>query len=110
MLGNTLTPAPHPVGSKALAHVRANGSKILNEHELKALFAAYDINSANETKVQDWAEAQRVAHEIRYSIPLKAFSADVTHKTDAGLVVLISPLMMNWLAHGTTSKAMGTIA
>ena len=82
-------PTPHAQGLAALKKARANAQgSTLNEHQSKDLFAAYGVACAREVIAQTWDEAQKGAADLGYPLVLKALSADVTHKTDAGLVVL----------------------
>jgi acyl-CoA synthetase (NDP forming) len=60
----------------------------LNEVESKALLRAYDIPLPQERVVASAAEAEVAAHEIGFPVVLKAVSAAVPHKSDAGLVLL----------------------
>lgn len=64
------------------------GRKALNESDSKALLAAYGIRSAPEAVVQSADEAAAAATRIGYPVVLKAVSAAVPHKSDAGLVFL----------------------
>jgi acyl-CoA synthetase (NDP forming) len=64
------------------------GRTALNEVESKALLRAYGIPTAPERIVQNAADAERFAGETGFPVVLKAVSAAVPHKSDAGLVVL----------------------
>jgi acetyltransferase len=89
------TPAPAvvatPAQAAAAATVRAlakSGAAALDEVQSKALLRAYGIATPAETAVQSAAEAVRAANQIGYPVVLKAVSATLTHKSDAGAVVL----------------------
>jgi acetyltransferase len=63
-------------------------STALNEVESKALLRAYGIAMPNERLVTTAAEADVAAREIGFPVVIKAVSAALPHKSDAGLVVL----------------------
>ena len=93
-----LTPARHraPIAPERRALVelwRARATHLnaptpLSETESKALLAAYGIFPPPEATVQDAANAIAAAERIGYPVVLKAISAGVPHKSDAGLVLL----------------------
>jgi acetyltransferase len=60
----------------------------LNEVESKLLLRAYGIAAPQECAVQTLAEALDAAHRIGFPVVLKAVSAAIQHKSDAGLVML----------------------
>jgi acetate---CoA ligase (ADP-forming) len=66
------------------------GSKLvaLNEAESKALLRPYGIGTPEEELVISLAEALSAAGRIGYPVVLKALTADLTHKSEAGAVVL----------------------
>jgi acetate---CoA ligase (ADP-forming) len=59
----------------------------LDEIESKSLLHAYGIPLPPERVVQSAAEAEAAAREIGFPVVLKAVSAKITHKSDAGLVI-----------------------
>jgi acyl-CoA synthetase (NDP forming) len=65
-----------------------DGPVALNEVESKALLRAYGIPVPDERLVGTAGEAREVARTIGFPVVLKAVSADITHKSDAGLVLL----------------------
>jgi acetate---CoA ligase (ADP-forming) len=67
---------------------KLDGPTALNEVESKALLRAYGIPLPPEHVVKTAAEAEAAAQKIGYPIVLKAVSATVPHKSDAGLVIL----------------------
>ncbi len=60
----------------------------LSETESKQLLAAYGLQLPQEEVVQDPQSAVEAAQQIGFPVVLKAVSADVPHKSDAGLVLL----------------------
>jgi acyl-CoA synthetase (NDP forming) len=64
------------------------GATALNEADSKTLLAHYGIPLPAERVVANVAAARQAAREIGYPVVLKAVSADVPHKTDAGLVLI----------------------
>lgn len=60
----------------------------LGEAESKALLAAYGVPLPREEVVRDAEAAVEAAQRIGFPVVLKAVSADVPHKSDAGLVLL----------------------
>ncbi len=65
---------------------RENG--ILNEIEAKSLLTAYGIPVNRTLAAQDPAGAVSSAEEIGFPVVMKIFSPTITHKTDAGGVIL----------------------
>jgi acyl-CoA synthetase (NDP forming) len=60
----------------------------LNEAESKALLRPYGITTPEEELVTTSGEALSAARRIGYPVVLKALAADLTHKSEAGAVVL----------------------
>jgi acyl-CoA synthetase (NDP forming) len=60
----------------------------LSEVNSKRVLAAYGIALPKERLVKTVAEAEEVARNIGFPVVLKAVSAVITHKSDAGLVML----------------------
>ena len=89
-------PALEPAAGRADAQVLLNrlrasaqeGRGALNEVESKALLANYGIESVPEALVHTQDEAVAAARRIGFPVVLKAVSAAVPHKSDAGLVFL----------------------
>jgi acyl-CoA synthetase (NDP forming) len=75
---------------RALERVRerAGTGGALDEVESKELLRAYGIATPEEILVTSSAEAVAAANRIGYPVVLKAVSAELTHKTEAGAVVL----------------------
>jgi acetyltransferase len=66
----------------------ANGLFVLNEADSKALLRAYGIATPREQVVGSVDTAVSAAKEIGYPIVLKLVTAEVTHKSDIGGVIL----------------------
>jgi acyl-CoA synthetase (NDP forming) len=64
------------------------GPTALNEVESKALLLAYGIAAPPERLVKTVGEAEAAADEIGFPVVLKGVSATMTHKSDAGLVIM----------------------
>jgi acetate---CoA ligase (ADP-forming) len=71
-----------------LAARASNTSMALDEAESKALLRLYGIASPAEALVTSPAEALSAADHIGYPVVLKAVSASLAHKSDAGAVAL----------------------
>lgn len=67
---------------------RLSGPTPLDEVESKRLLAAYGIRLPQESLVANAEDAVTAAERIGYPVVMKAVSADVPHKSDAGLVLL----------------------
>src|SRR5262249_17986472 len=66
----------------------ADGLSVLNEADSKELLRAYGIVSPDERVVASVGTAAIAAKEIGYPVVLKLVSAEVTHKSDIGGVIL----------------------
>ena len=64
------------------------GRRTLTEHEAKGLLSLWGIPVTRERRASTWEEAATAAGEIGYPVVVKAESADILHKTEAGLVRL----------------------
>ncbi|MFZ3088211.1 MAG: bifunctional acetate--CoA ligase family protein/GNAT family N-acetyltransferase [Methylotenera sp.] len=62
--------------------------KILNEMESKALLSAFHIPVAKTLVARSPNEALQIALELGFPVAIKINSPDITHKTDAGGVML----------------------
>lgn len=74
--------------ARARALVRAAGGRALTEHEGKEILALYGIPTTREQRATSVEEARRAAREIGYPVALKVDSPEITHKTEAGAVLL----------------------
>jgi acyl-CoA synthetase (NDP forming) len=83
-------PAPHRGSAEARRLMRQVGTR-LSERESRAVLAAYGVPVARDVVVQNEAAAAAAAADIGYPVVLKIESADIPHKTDAGVVRLALP-------------------
>jgi acyl-CoA synthetase (NDP forming) len=80
---------PHEEGRRLLAEIVARpGPATLDEVTSKRLLAAYGIPLPQEAQAASVEQAAAAAARIGYPVVLKAVSADLPHKSDAGAVVL----------------------
>ncbi len=68
--------------------VKESGGKPLVERHAKQLLQLYGIPVTNEALATNTSEAVSIANDIGYPVVLKIESPDITHKTDAGGVLL----------------------
>ena len=69
-----------------IATAKKQGLKNLSEFESKQLLSEYGIPVVREILVRDLQEAKDAASELGYPVVIKACSAEVTHKTEKGLI------------------------
>jgi len=74
--------------AQALEMVRAAQEQVLTESAGKQLLALYGIPVTHERVVTSAAEAARAAQELGFPVAMKIVSPQITHKTEAGGVVL----------------------
>ncbi len=86
-LPTDFTPAVESARS-TIAAVRGVGRELLTEPEAKQVLAAYGIPVVETRVAETPDDAARVAGAIGFPVALKILSADITHKSDAGGVVL----------------------
>ncbi|HEX5506512.1 MAG TPA: acetate--CoA ligase family protein [Thermomicrobiales bacterium] len=79
---------PSAAGERARALVRAAGGRPLVERAAKEILALYDIPVTRERLATSPEDAVAAARAIGYPVVLKIESPDITHKTDAGGVLL----------------------
>jgi acetate---CoA ligase (ADP-forming) len=82
----TATPAQAAAGEKVRA--LAVSGAALDEMQSKDLLRAYGIATPRELAANSADEAVNAARQIGYPVVLKAVSAELTHKSDAGAVAL----------------------
>ncbi len=81
--------APDLAGARAIVeNALAEHREILNEMESKALLAAFHVPIAKTMVARSPGEAMLIAQELGYPVALKVDSPDITHKSDAGGVLL----------------------
>jgi acetyltransferase len=76
------------VAEQARAIVRSGGGRPLVEREAKALLALYGIPVTREALATNADDAVAAANDIGYPVVLKIESPDISHKTEAGGVLL----------------------
>lgn len=64
----------------------ARGDKALSEFDSKRLIAAYGVAVTKEELVTSSADAVKAAHAIGYPVVMKACGAEISHKTERGLI------------------------
>ncbi len=74
--------------SMIIDNVLADGRRILNQAESKAVLAAFRIPIIQSLPVDSAQEAMLVAQEMGFPVAMKIDSPDITHKTDVGGVRL----------------------
>ncbi|MGQ9654227.1 MAG: acetate--CoA ligase family protein [Thermodesulfobacteriota bacterium] len=67
------------------------GKAVLDEHLSKEVLRQYGVPTCKEAVAESLEELAEKAGEIGYPVVLKAFSADLLHKTEKGAVVLNIP-------------------
>ncbi|MEQ9059077.1 MAG: bifunctional acetate--CoA ligase family protein/GNAT family N-acetyltransferase [Gammaproteobacteria bacterium] len=77
-----------PRAAAVIEAARADGREWLSEVEAKALLAVYGIEIVPTRQASDPHEAAALATELGGRVALKIVSADLTHKSDVGGVVL----------------------
>ncbi len=81
-------PTPPEIREKAAALIAAAGGRPLTEREAKAALALYGVPVVGERLVQTAEEAVAAAGSLGYPVVLKVESADLPHKTEAGVIRL----------------------
>lgn len=71
---------------KLMELCRKEGRVSLNEAESKQLLQHYDVPVVSEVIAKDMAEAETMAQQMGYPVVLKGLGANLTHKTERGLV------------------------
>lgn len=71
-----------------IAEALNRGQQSLSEFESKQILAQYGIPVIQEVLVEDLDGARQAAGDIGYPVVLKICSAEVTHKTEEGLIEL----------------------
>jgi acetyltransferase len=83
------TAQPHLEGARLLIDsVLAEGRQVLSEMESKALLGAFHVPVTRTMLARSQTEAIVIAEQIGFPVVMKIHSADVTHKSDVGGVVL----------------------
>lgn len=74
--------------ARKVKEILDSAGHILNERDSKRVLSAYDISVTRELLAGSVEEAKKAAREIGYPIAMKVMSADIPHKTDAGVIRL----------------------
>jgi acetyltransferase len=80
-----------PAGAKekvAAILQRYRPGDIIGEHDAKKILSCYGIPTVGERKAKNAASARKAALELGFPVALKIDSPDISHKTEAGGVVL----------------------
>jgi acetyltransferase len=78
-----------PAEARALIETaRGEGRTLLDEHESKAILAAYGIPTVPTRVAREEVQAVAAAREVGFPVAVKLWSRTVTHKTDVGGVKL----------------------
>jgi acetate---CoA ligase (ADP-forming) len=86
--GFASVPPPTAEQSRIGAELDSSHQCVLSEHESKQLLAAWGVRGTRERRASSMEEAVAAAEQIGYPVVLKADSADILHKTEAGVVRL----------------------
>ncbi len=80
----------YPASSTArnIRKIIATAGGVLNEYESKRVLSACGIPVTRETLADNVEQAKRAAEEIGYPVVMKVMSADIPHKTEAGVIRL----------------------
>lgn len=88
MDGIPTVPPMTPEQELAIAGLRAGGRTSLSESQGRELLAGWSVDSPNQLRAESPQEAVIAAQRLGYPVVLKADSADILHKTEAGVVRL----------------------
>ncbi len=81
--------SPDLEGARALvAEVLASGREVMTERESKALLGGFEIPVTHAYLAVSAQDAEEIATKVGYPVVLKIASADISHKSDVGGVVL----------------------
>ena len=85
---SALSPSAEAVDAWRARAAKLDVPSALNEAQSKALLGSFGVSVPNERVLSTPAEAAEAAADIGFPVVLKAVSSGMTHKSDAGLVVL----------------------
>jgi len=71
---------------KIISSALRKGRKPLSEYEAKQVLAAYDIPITREVLIKDKTNLDKAIGKIGFPLVMKGCSADITHKTEKGLI------------------------
>ncbi|HEV7491249.1 MAG TPA: acetate--CoA ligase family protein [Rhodanobacteraceae bacterium] len=118
--GSAGLPAPDAPQKKVLQHLSTVGRTTLSESESKQAIAAWGIAAPREILATSAAAAADAAKKIGYPVAIKVDSADIPHKTEAGVVRLglrnaddvlgaYAEIMANAAKHAPKAKINGAL-
>jgi acetyltransferase len=81
-------PTPTPEQQNARAALACRGGAALSEHDSKRLLAVWGVQATREVRAVSAEAAVSAADQLGYPVVVKADSADILHKTEAGVVRL----------------------
>jgi acetyltransferase len=82
------TPDPASPAARNARKILGDAGSVLNEHDSKRVLSAYGIQVTREKLTGDVEQAKKTAEEIGYPVVMKVMSADIPHKTEAGVIKL----------------------
>lgn len=82
------TPDPASPAAQNVREILGTAGSILNEHDSKRVLSEYGIGVTREQLAGRLEQAKKAAGEIGYPVALKVMSADIPHKTEAGVIKL----------------------
>ena len=83
------TPDPESLAARTVRAIMGSaGGGVLNEYDSKRVLSEYGIDTTREHLTGSLEAAKRAAEEIGYPVALKVMSADIPHKTEAGVIKL----------------------
>ncbi len=86
--GKQRTADPETSAAAAARNILSGAGSVLNEYDSKRVLAAYGIAVTREKLTGNVDEAKQAAREIGYPVVMKVMSADIPHKTEAGVIKL----------------------
>jgi acetate---CoA ligase (ADP-forming) len=86
--GSLLHPLPSPTITTRRVELPATLPRVLTEHRVKTLLAAYDLPPPAEQLAATDVEAAAIATRLGFPVALKIQSPDIPHKTEVGGVRL----------------------
>jgi acetate---CoA ligase (ADP-forming) len=86
--GKQRTADPETSAAAAARNIVNGAGSVLNEYDSKRVLAAYGIAVTREKLTDNVDEAKQASREIGYPVVMKVMSADIPHKTEAGVIKL----------------------
>jgi len=113
-------PAPTAEQARAVQRLKAADRATLSESQSKQVIAAWGVPVSRDVSVRSADAALRAARRIGYPVAIKADSADIPHKTEAGVVRLglrdaravraaYGEIMANAAAHAPDANVSGVL-